>query len=313
MNIVIVGQGAIGLLWYSQLARQMDNNVSLLCSKNIKQPPSAMLLIDKQQRQIEIPLQHTNDTLLAQAEIVLFCLKAFDQINTIHELSAKLSPNTALIMAHNGMVDIDKIDQVHRINHPLLTLLTTHGCKKVQTFHIKHTGLGHSDLGFTEYDKSESRNWTFSIKQQTAIIERLNSALPSVSWHGNIKEKQWLKLAINSVINPITALENIENGQVLSAKFDVRIDQILAEVVTIATQENISFTHTQLKALVLEVAKSTAKNSSSMRCDFLNKKASEIDHITGYIVGLGKKHQISTPVNTLLWQQIKMKEKTYLR
>jgi len=313
MNIVIVGQGAIGLLWYSQLAQQHKHKhkhkISLLCSKNIKNIPTEMLITDIKLKQYNIPLVATTDELLLQANAVILCLKAFDQIKVINEIAPKISLNTVIIMAHNGIVDIENIAEKFRLNHPLLTLLTTHGCKKVKPFEIIHTGLGHSDLGLTQPELIKKNNIAFTIAQQTTLISLLERALPTLQWCKHIREKQWLKLAINCVINPITAIENIENGEVLSKKFDDKINAILDEIITVAKHESIYLDHYTIKKQVLQVAELTAKNSSSMRCDLLNRRPSEIDHINGYIANLGKKYKVATTINTQLWQQIKNSEK----
>jgi len=307
MNIVIVGQGAIGLLWYSQLAQQKMHNISLLCSKNIKNIPTEMLITDFKDKKHHIPLVATTDKMLSQADVIILCLKAFDQIKALSNIFPKASPNAAFVMAHNGMIDIEKIDEKIRTKHPLLTLLTTHGCKKVKPFEVRHTGLGHSDLGLTAPNLLK-KHIVCTTEQQTTIVNLLASALPTLSWNKNIAEKQWLKLAVNCVINPITAIKNIDNGEVLSEIYSDKINAILDEIVAVAQFEDIYFERELLKNQVLRVAELTAKNSSSMRCDLLNKKTSEIDHINGYIVDLGKKHDIATTVNAQLWQQIKHAE-----
>ena len=76
MNIVIIGQGAIGLLWYYNLIQQSGNNVSLQCSKTVNKIPNNMLFTDiegQSHRQLITP-STTKD--FAQADVVLFCLKA---------------------------------------------------------------------------------------------------------------------------------------------------------------------------------------------------------------------------------------------
>ncbi len=125
---------------------------------------------------------------------------------------------------------------------------------------------------------------------------------------GYIKEKQWLKLAVNCVINPITALNNIDNGDVFSENFSSTITAIIDEIVTIAITENIKLSSSSLLNVVSEISKLTAKNCSSMRSDILANRKTEIDHINGFIHQLGRDRDIATPVNTQMWQQIKALE-----
>ena len=45
-----------------------------------------------------------------------------------------------------------------------------------------------------------------------------------------------------------------------------------------------------------------------MRSDILANRQTEIDHINGFIHLEGIKHNIATPKNTFMWQQIKKLE-----
>jgi 2-dehydropantoate 2-reductase len=156
--------------------------------------------------------------------------------------------------------------------------------------------MGITDIGLA--------SGSVDIAEQQALTCLLNSALPSVRFYKNIIEKQWLKLAINGVINPITALHDINNGQVSNDFFTVQIKEILTELVLVAKCEGIHLNIDLLIKTVSLVATATAKNSSSMRCDVLAYKQTEINYINGYIHNLGIKHCIATPQNTQLWQTV---------
>ena len=312
MRVVIVGQGAIGLLCYSQLFIHDEHQISLLCSTRLKEFPKEIQFIDLNNINHKIPLVSVNDEKLSQADVVIFCLKAFDIVTAIHDIAAKTSINTPLVLAHNGMIDTQEISKTIKTNHPLLTLLTTHGCKKERPMVIRHTGTGHSDIGLKSSQLAQPNSFSFSEKQQIVLFNTLKFMLPTLSWSENIKEKQWEKLAVNCVINPITAIKNIDNGEILTQKYRIKIKTILQEIILIAEQQGILLNFEKIEQAVLNVAKLTARNSSSMRCDILAKRASEIDHINGYIVELGKKYGIATPINTQLWQQIKNLEQDFL-
>ena len=310
MNIVIVGQGAIGQLWYCKLAQQGIHNLSLYCSSRVTRTPGSVSLLDHKQRHHNFPLNIANNHCIEQADLLIFCVKAYDVIKAVNELYPQLSRSVPLILCHNGIIDISAIDDLVKHNHPLITLLTTHGAKKESDFQVKHTGVGNCQLGYScsklPQDYANARLTDIAIK---TLTEQLDQAFSKVTWCFDIIEKQWLKLLINCVINPITAIENIDNGLITSPRFDQKIDAIIAELIIIANQQNILFTATQLKQIVLQVAQSTAKNSSSMRCDLECNRSTEIEQINGYIVQLGKRHGVNTPVNQALYKHIKQLEK----
>lgn len=296
MNIVIVGQGAIGLLWYHQLSKNSNNRVSLLCSARITSLPPEILFTDLENQTTTTPLTLANNTALSTADVILFCVKSYQISAALTSIINHINAKTTLIFCHNGM---GAVNHLATLSQPCYALLTTHGSKIITPFHAQHTGLGHNDLGLI----NSSLNTEVELEEQ--IVNTLAIALPSLTLSDNIKAKQWLKLAVNCVINPITAIDNVNNGQLLSEKYTTLIEQLLKEVIAVAACEDIRFDFNELKAKVLLVARKTAENCSSMRSDVLHQRPTEIDYINGYIVKLAKNNKISVPKNEKMVRQVR--------
>lgn len=296
MNIVVVGQGAIGLLWYHQLSKNSNNRVSLLCSTRITSLPPEILFSDIENRTTTIPLTLANDAALNTADVILFCVKSYQISAALASIINHANAKATLIFCHNGM---GAVNHLATLSQPCYALLTTHGSKIITPFHAQHTGLGHNDLGLI----NSSLNTDVELEEQ--IVNTLAIALPSLTLSDNIKAKQWLKLAVNCVINPITAIDNINNGQLLSEKYTTLIEQLLKEVIAVSACEDIRFDFNELKAKVLLVARKTAENCSSMRSDVLHQRPTEIDYINGYIVKLAKNNKISVPKNEKMVRQVR--------
>ncbi|MBA6252358.1 MAG: 2-dehydropantoate 2-reductase [Colwellia sp.] len=307
MNIVIVGQGAIGLLCYHRLSQaiinqQGDNLVSLW-------PSTPTTLSDYFFSEINdvaksFPLTMANNQLIASADVIIFCVKSYQVTAAMKAVDHLISDNAVIILTHNGLGTLEEINSRLKPSQCLLALLLTQGAKKVAPYHIKHTGMGHSDLGIIY-------GTLHSIKQKQ-LLELLNKSLKQLSWQENIQQAQWKKLAINCVINPISALNDIENGEVNQKAYQRMTEDIISEVVAVATKEGEILSEILLRQLIHNVAKSTNKNTSSMRADVLNKRRTEIEYINGYIHRLGEKHQLTTAINTQLWLAVKALEDKYL-
>ena len=296
MNIVIVGQGAIGLLWYHQLSKNSNNRVSLLCSARITSLPPEILFTDLENRTTTTPLTLANDAALSTADVILFCVKSYQISAALASIINHANAKATLIFCHNGM---GAVNHLATLSQPCYALLTTHGSKIITPFHAQHTGLGHNDLGLI----NSSLNTEVELEEQ--IVNTLAIALPSLTLSDNIKAKQWLKLAVNCVINPITAIDNVNNGQLLSDKYTTLIEQLLKEVIAVAACEDIRFDFNELKTKVLLVARKTAENCSSMRSDVLHQRPTEIDYINGYIIKLAESNKISVPKNEKMVQQVR--------
>lgn len=294
MHITIVGQGAMGLLWYHQLAKDPSNHLSLVCSSRIQSIPLVTTFTDINNKTTSKPLVIANAEILHDAELILVCVKSYQIESALIKLATQFNASVTVIFCHNGMVDFN---QFTALKQPCYTLLTTHGSKVIKPFHAQHTGLGHNDVGLISGKAKPA--------MQERVLSTLTKALPSVTFCDNIVQQQWLKLAINCIINPITAIDNVENGQLLNDKYSVVISKLIAEIITVAAHQNVKLEGKQLLEKVRLVAKNTEKNCSSMRSDIRQQRKTEIDYINGYIVNLANKLGIAVPENEKLVQQIK--------
>jgi 2-dehydropantoate 2-reductase len=107
------------------------------------------------------------------------------------------------------------------------------------------------------------------------------------------------KLAINAVINPATALHNVNNGGLLSDT--LRDEAMLAcnEVADILRSIGDAALADQVHDIVTRVARETAANTSSMRADVMAGRGTEVEAILGYLLEY-LKAQAQAPVATPL-------------
>jgi 2-dehydropantoate 2-reductase len=322
-NVVVVGQGAMGLLWYHHLSQDnilpsdpanvnsnnkvtlLASNQDLLSSKELR--TSCYQFTAYQQKYAKsFPLTYSELADIKSADIILLCLKSFHIASAIENIAKEIAPHCIVILAHNGIGTFEAVAKLLPNKQIILAMLTTHGSLRNAPLTIAHTGLGQSDIGLLSGELSDP--------QQEQLTNQLNLALPHVYFHQDIKKKQWLKLAINCVINPITAINNIDNGEVNDKKFSKQVNLLLTEIIELSQAENIGLIFTDLQETVHKVALATAKNCSSMRSDVLAGRATEVDYINGYIHRLGKQNNVATPENTRLWQQVlNLKDDTLLR
>lgn len=317
-KIVVVGKGAIGLLWAYHIKQLNDVSVALYTkasdqahSNRLHNTFSSRFAISHRGGlSSEFELQRADKDSLAQADILIVCLKSYDMANCVNQLYPMLAKHCAIILSHNGMGCFEQLNPKISDTHAIYGLLTTHGSRRSTVHHVIHTGIGTSDLGLLTSPKIESALVQQPVSGKT-IATLLNRALPHVSWQDNFAEKQWLKLAVNCVINPLTAINNVDNGALCEPSFAQVIKDICKEVVAVANAEGLSLTEDELVSQVNRVASNTANNISSMRSDILHQRVTEIDYINGYICQLAQKYQISAPYNARLVMQVKTLENSY--
>ncbi|ODQ50547.1 2-dehydropantoate 2-reductase [Saitoella complicata NRRL Y-17804] len=259
--------------------------------------------------------------------------KAIHALEAVELVAPRLSPSSTVVLLQNGMGVLDEViqsfwpDAQRRPNFVVGT--TTHAVKTGEDhFHINHAGLGKVSLGivpspFIEWrgkgqipsitdlkqnPRTQSLAWTIASLQQASIL-----GCHLEAWDV-AQNSQLEKLIVNACINPLTALFNCLNGELLvNRPLSAIIRTIVTEAITcimstprlreLASRDR--FDPDRVYSKVKSIARSTAFNRSSMLQDIDRSRDTEIDYINGYIVRLGQAAGVATPVNDLMVNLVK--------
>ncbi|NIG62191.1 MAG: 2-dehydropantoate 2-reductase [Serratia symbiotica] len=289
MKITILGCGALGKLWLSRLYQQGQDVQGWL---RIPQPFCSVKVIKPDGILCNYTLPANNFSHLAHSKLLLVTLKAWQVSATVSLLLPKLNANCAILLLHNGMGTQDELPPS---SQPMLAGTTTHAARHDGNS-IVHIASGTTHIGPTSP----------AAQHLNHVAEVLHQALPDVVWHNNIASASWLKLAVNCVINPLTALYNCRNGEL--QRYPQQIVAICKEVASVMEREGYHTSDATLRQYVMAVILNTADNISSMLQDIRTQRPTEIDYITGYLLRRACHHGINLPENTRLFKFIKQKE-----
>lgn len=130
----------------------------------------------------------------------------------------------------------------------------------------------------------------------------------NVEWDSNIERRLWRKLAVNASINGLTALLLCRNGVLLESTHGLSlVKHLCAEVQELMSAKKLD-TSVDVTNFALDVLRQTANNYSSMHADIIQRRATEIDYINGYVVQHGDLFNIPTPINGTILSLVKLKE-----
>ncbi|WP_175365427.1 2-dehydropantoate 2-reductase [Aliivibrio logei] len=297
MNITILGPGAVGSLWACYL-QKAGHNVSLWTRSSA---PSDVSLSLSAQENSSHTFSCNDKESLTYCDLLFITVKAWQVESALLPLLPHLSQETILLFMHNGMGAIDTVKN-HIDHHPILQATTTHAALKHNKESVEHTGLGTTVIG------------PFNpLGEQCHFMQDvLHHALDSVEWNSNIQTALWKKLAINCAINPLTAIHQCKNGDLLHPKLHSDVLTICNEVYLVLEKNHIDWSLKELITTVNQVITATSVNYSSMNRDLFYQRRSEIDFITGYLLKQAEKHQISAPINQALYNKIKQLEENTL-
>jgi 2-dehydropantoate 2-reductase len=184
-------------------------------------------------------------------------------------------------------------------------------------FSIIHTGPGTLELGMLPQNDRDS---TLSIAPTARYLLRTLTRAPELCATGHAPDDpsdsillfQLEKLAINAVINPLTALLDVPNGGILhNPPLSQSISGILSEISQLVLRlPEVShidtdllrdrFSVDRLTTLALGVAERTAANSSSMREDVHQYRFTESAYINGYVARRGRELDLPCPRNEMV-------------
>ena len=118
-----------------------------------------------------------------------------------------------------------------------------------------------------------------------------------------IAKRMWHKLCLNCVINPLSALLDRPNGELLAWADAPLVHRVITEVSTVA-QSDLgrlwSYSSQSMHKAMLQLLTSTASNSSSMREDIHAKRETEISHLNLAVAELGMANAIACPMTHAL-------------
>jgi len=183
-----------------------------------------------------------------------------------------LQPNhkTIIITMQNGIGNLEVIKDViessdiGKLAQPtIIQAVTDQGAMMLGPGYVKHTG--HGIITFARSKDEEVNKQVLSLFQSSGQEVEINE---------NIESVQWGKLVINAGINPVTALYNLENGQLVhNEKGRSMLRKLINEAVAVAIAKGITLsygtTSEQAIAKAETILRNTSQNKSSMLTDIL--------------------------------------------
>jgi len=294
MKITVLGCGALGQLWLTALRKHGHDVQGWL---RVPQPYCSVNLIEEDGTIFNESLTANDPDFLAQSDMLLVTLKAWQVSDAVKALTATLPASSPVLLLHNGMGTIDELKSIHQ---PLLMATTTHAARRDGNIIVHVAG------GVTHIGPARAQDGDYSY-----LADTLQDVLPDVAWHNHIRPQLWRKLAVNCVINPLTALWNCPNGELKNHQ--QLVATLCAEVASVVEREGLHTSADDLRYYVDQVIESTAENISSMLQDVRAQRHTEIDYITGYLLKRARAHGISVPENARLYDMVKRKESEYER
>lgn len=248
---------------------------------------------------------------------LIVCVKAPATASALEPLKDRITQHSTICFFQNGMGQIDRLNESvfqrpsERPNY--LVGIMRHGVYLKSPTEAVLSGLN----GCAEIGVMDSKDPNAAQGSSDFLLNHLLQAptlrCTKLEW-ADLLQAQLLKLATNCVLNPLTALLNVRNGDIKSNPmaqplFRSLLNEISMVFRNLPELQDLSddpsrFSASKLENIMLDTVDKTAGNSSSMREDILKGRATEIEYMNGWIVKRGQELGIECPANRVVSQLI---------
>jgi 2-dehydropantoate 2-reductase len=252
-------------------------------------------LVDADGSQRAYPVKTASDPRdCAGARYALVLVKSSQTERAALQLTECLAADGLTLTLQNGLGNRELLAQVLGEGR-VASGITTYGANLLEPGRVRLAGEGTITLT--------------SSPDASSIGRLLEKAGFLVEYTGDASSLIWGKLLVNAAINPLTALLDVPNGELLERPSARSLmGAVVQEAVQVSLALGVNLPYPDPVAMVEEIAQRTAANRSSMLQDVSRGTPTEIDAINGAIVKAGDGAGVPTPINRTLWQLIKAKE-----
>lgn len=314
-KIAVLGGGSLGLLLAGKLIASGCDTVlwtrtrgqaSLLNSNGLK-------LEEKSGEIIIIPVNAIafNDVSSNESRLVLLAVKQTALTpEFLKELAIIVPIGSTLVLYQNGIGHIELLRQALP-GRTLIVAVTTEGAMRVDATTVRHTGVGETRIGDARLEFEAMSEERRELDRETFSDELLLTERLLKQGGFSVFLSKWLgeeilrKLLINAVINPLTALLRIRNGDLTETVPRMELMKVLfRETFEILSHLGLSG-ETELWDQVLHVCSATSRNESSMLQDVSSRNETEIEFINGAICRMAIQQGREAPWNEAVTALVK--------
>ena len=293
MKIAVVGAGSVGCYFGGLLARSGHAITLIGRERHVAAIRARGLVLETAAGRAIVTLEATTEIDGARgAEIVLVCVKSGDTDAVGRTLRAHLHADAVILSLQNGVDNAERLSAL--LGRSVVPAAVYVATEMAAAGHVCHLGRG--DLVIGPGPKSAAIAAAFGAAGIPTIVSE--NALAAL----------WSKLVLNCAYNAASAVTQQSYGRLIEVpEIEAVLADIVAECSAVAEAAGVPLPPDSL-ARVLALARAMPDQLSSTAQDLARGKASEIDHLNGFIVRKGEALGVRTPVNRLLHALVKAVE-----
>lgn len=294
MRFVVVGAGAVGCYYGGLLARAGHRVTLVGRARHVLAMRQHGLTFESGGTVSQVGVDASEHPEASRdADCVLVCVKSPDTAGVAAQLAHRVRTDCVVLSLQNGVDNAERLRAAMQAE--VIPVAVYMAAEMAGDGHVLHHGRDELVLG-----KSPSA---------ASIAAVFTAAGSNASVADNIRQLQWTKLTLNCAYNALAALTQSPCGPLVAqpGMWDV-VRDIYRECVAVAGADGVPLP-AETWNVIAEVPTTVPDQLPSTAQDIARGRATEIDHLNGYVVARGCALGVATPVNRLLQVLVKQLER----
>lgn len=292
-KVGIVGGGSIGLVLAGYLSKeQFDVTIYTKTKQQADQLRKSGVTLKKGTSDFTFPVNSTAflETTELVDDLLFLAVKQYhlkEVVSHLLHLKGKLG---TIVFLQNGMGHVAYLGELGNKADNILIGIVEHGALKHSLTEVEHTGEGEMKIGIFQNESN----------LPSSVWMKLSNVGFRTSVHEDWFQIMVSKFVVNGVINPLTAIYKVKNGDLITNKHYFKIMRKLFEEISLI----YNCTEADWQKIV-DICKKTSQNYSSMLKDIEKGRQTEIEAITGVILEEAAKKNIQLHYHNFVFHSIK--------
>ena len=300
-NVALIGMGAVGTVYGNLFHEKLGSDFAVISGESrVEKLKSSGFTINK--KTFHPQVLSSNDKIV-KFDLIIFCVKNYQLEEAIDDVRNFVGDKTIIITFLNGVTAREKIKKAYTNNNVLYGL-----SMRIDAVRTAE-GVYNTEAGEIQFGNADN---SIIAPEVLAVKECFNKVGIKNCIYTDMIRTIWRKWMLNVGVNQITAITRAPYGKVTSIETNLTLfKEAMMEVVAIAKIANIDLREDDVIEFVTLMDSFSPNGKTSMLQDIEAKRRTEVDYFAGTVIDLGKKYNVKTPVNHVIYCIIKSMEQLY--
>jgi 2-dehydropantoate 2-reductase len=299
-KIYLSGLGAIGSVYASRIYDTNSGWISVIVDKErMEQYHRNGITVNGKPYHFQFVQPNTAE---GPADLILIAVKQHHLANSIEAIRNFVGENTVILSLLNGITSEDIVAQEYGAEKLLYSFVV--GTDAVR----EGRSTSFSSMGKIVFGEKANAMYSTKVNVVKEIFDRANVpyTIPE-----NMLHELWWKFMINVGINQVSAVLRAHYG-VFQKAGEARelMEMAFREVILLSQKMGINLDEDDIQNSIRVINTLSPEGKTSMLQDIEAGRKTEVELFAGTVIELGRRYEVATPVNDILWLMIRSLEQT---